>query len=187
MAIFALAPRSIPNIEMNTYKEAEMKQALCVIWVVVLVLGFSNCATDRLSNEEKEAKELVSGFWECFNERNFAGFDMLVGATYVNRWSAFDELPGSEGLSQFFNDICRGFPGCKWTINSIEVDGEYVSTYWTFSGVHAGNYAGVPSTGNFVTVSGRMVHRVEDGRIQEGWMSWWNWGLKQQIDVIPAV
>lgn len=56
----------------------------------------------------------------------------------------------------------------------------------TGTGVHTGEFLGIPPTGRRVSMSGIAIHRVQDGRIVEHWAQIDALGLLQQLGAVPA-
>ena len=77
-------------------------------------------------------------------------------------------------------------PDLQFTIDGQLAEGDQVATRWTSSGTHEGELMGIGPTGNRVTIEGIVIHRLADGKIQEGWWNWDTMGLMQQLGAIPA-
>lgn len=48
-------------------------------------------------------------------------------------------------------------------------EGDRVTTRWSATGTHTGDFAGIPATGRVVTLAGTDIHRVSGDRIVELW------------------
>ena len=134
-----------------------------------------------------ENKATVRRFFEeVFNEQDFAAADEIVAADYINHNPAPGELPGREGLKQFVAYLHSANEGIRFVIEDQIAEGDKVVTRWTATGTHTGEFAGIPATGKRYTTKAINIHRVVDGRIQEGWLEWDTLGWMQQIGVIPS-
>ena len=71
------------------------------------------------------------------------------------------------------------------TIDEQLTEGEKVVTRWTAHGTHQGELAGIPATGKSSTVSGIAIDRFVDGRIAETWGIFDEFGMMQQLGIIP--
>ncbi|WP_226961596.1 MULTISPECIES: ester cyclase [Streptomyces] len=63
-------------------------------------------------------------------------------------------------------------------------EGNLVSTRFTVTGTHSGDFMGLGATGRPVRVTGQVTHRFEHGLLAE---SWWNWdqlGLLSQLGLV---
>ena len=58
-------------------------------------------------------------------------------------------------------------------------------TRYTASGTHQGEFFGVGATGEWVTMSGIMVDRLEDGMVEE-WPEYDLLGVMRQLGAVPT-
>ncbi|MFE0514587.1 ester cyclase [Streptomyces sp. NPDC058964] len=66
--------------------------------------------------------------------------------------------------------------------------GDRVCTRWTWTGVHKGDFMGIPDTGRQVTMTGTTVFRFgEDGKLAEGWWQYDRLGLMAQLGALDAL
>jgi steroid delta-isomerase-like uncharacterized protein len=125
-------------------------------------------------------------FEEVFNQGNLAVADEIVADGYVNHNPAPGESPGREGLKQFVTGVRTAFRDLHFAIDDQVAEGDKVVTRWRATGIHQGDFAGVPPTGKAVMITALNLHRVSDGQIQEGWLNWDALGLLQQLGVVPT-
>jgi len=59
-------------------------------------------------------------------------------------------------------------------------------TRWTAHATHKGELAGIPATGKLATVTGMGVDRILNGKIVESWGLFDQFGMLQQLGVIPS-
>lgn len=135
-----------------------------------------------------EANKAVIGrfFEDIFNQGHLDVADEIVAANYVNHNPAPGETPGVAGLKQFVTTLRTAFPNLHFTIDDLIAEADKVTTRWTVTGTHQEEFAGIPATGKPVTVTAINIHRIVDGKVQEGWLNWDALGMMQQLGVIPA-
>jgi steroid delta-isomerase-like uncharacterized protein len=104
----------------------------------------------------------------------------------VQHNAAPTEAPGREGLKMFVTYAHAGFQDLHFTVDDQIAEGDKVVTRWTCTGIHQGEFAGVPATGKRVTFSAINIHRVVNNQIQEGWLNWDALSLLQQLGAIPV-
>jgi predicted ester cyclase len=80
----------------------------------------------------------------------------------------------------------NAFPDLHFTIDEQIAEGNTVMTRWTAHGTHNGELAGLPPTGKPAMVVGVNLDRVEHGKIVESWGIFDQFGMMQQLGVIPA-
>jgi predicted ester cyclase len=76
-------------------------------------------------------------------------------------------------------------PNLSHTIEDMLAEGDRVAVRLTARGTHTGEFMGIPPTGKQVTVTGTVICRIAEGKIQEDWFNSDALGLLQQLGVIP--
>lgn len=127
-------------------------------------------------------------FEEAFGKGNLAVVDEIVAPDQVNGGpGALPEMPsGPEGSKMLITTYRSAFPDLHFTIDEQIAEGNTVVTRWTAHGTHNGELAGIPATGKRTTVVGLGVDRIENGKIVESWGLFDQFGMLQQLGVIPA-
>lgn len=136
-----------------------------------------------MSTEENKA--VVRRAWEGV-DRGDLGVAEEVYATDCVIHEPDEDIEGVEAAKEFIGMFLEAFPGMDMTIEDMVAEGDKVAARWTARGVHRGELAGIPPSGNEISVSGIIIHCVEDGKIAEEWEMPDNMGLMQQIGAIPA-
>jgi steroid delta-isomerase-like uncharacterized protein len=135
----------------------------------------------------EQNKALVRRFFdEVWNGRNLAAIDDLFEPDYVAHGRPPSLPPGPEGLKQRIAMTHSAFPDGRMTVEDQVAEGDIVVTRWTAHGTHQGEYLGLPPTGKQVTVRGVDIDRVANGRIAESWDLFDQWGLMEQLGVVPS-
>ena len=124
---------------------------------------------------------------EVFSQGNLAVADEITAADHVNLGpAALPGLPpGPEGNKQLVMLYRNAFPDVQFTVDEQIAEGDKVVTRWTGRGTHEGELAGIPATGKSTTVTGIAVNRIVNGKIVESWGIFDQFGLMQQLGVIP--
>jgi steroid delta-isomerase-like uncharacterized protein len=91
-----------------------------------------------------------------------------------------------EGGFAYLFGFMKAFPDSQVTIEDMIAEGDQVVTKKTFTGTHTGDFAGIPSTGNKVTLEFVDIMRVRDGKIVEHWNCIDQLSFMQQLGVIPT-
>jgi len=127
-------------------------------------------------------------FDEVFGKGKLAVADELIAKDHVN--SGPGTLPGlptgPEGTKQFVTMYRNAFPDVHFTIDEQIAEGDKVVTRWTGHGTHQGELMGIPATGKSSTVTGIVVDRLANGKIAESWGIFDQFGMMQQLGVIPT-
>ena len=127
-------------------------------------------------------------FEEVFGKGKLNVLDEIIAKDNVN--SGPGSLPGlpngPEGAKQLITIYRNAFPDVHFTIDEQIAEGDKVVTRWTAHGTHQGELVGIPATSKSTTVTGINVDRVVNGKIAESWGIFDQFGMMQQLGVIPV-
>ena len=79
------------------------------------------------------------------------------------------ELAGIHGARRICERYLAGFSEATFEVTSMEATEDRVTTHMRLRGRHTGAYGGHEPTGQVIETRCLLVHRMEDGRIAEGW------------------
>lgn len=126
-------------------------------------------------------RKLMTQVWRG---RNLGLIDRHVSPAY--RESApFGDVIGRDGYHDGVAMFNSAFHSIGIVVHDQLVDGDKVCSRFTFTGIHAGEFLGVPATGSPVEMTGMDLVRFEDGLIVEEWISLDLWGLMTQLGAFP--
>lgn len=134
-------------------------------------------------------KAIIRRFFDgAFEKEDLAVLDEIVAPDQVSRGPGTPPgmPPGPEGSKMFIVAYRSAFPDLHFTIDEQIAEGNTVVTRWTAHGTHTGELAGIPATGKRATVVGVGIDRIENGKIVESWGTFDQFGMLQQLGVIPA-
>jgi predicted ester cyclase len=127
-----------------------------------------------------ENKALVRQYFDVFhNQRQFDLGDQILGS---------ELLVPTLGVAAMMR---TAFPDYQITIDDQLAEADKVTTVWTASGTHQGEWASpigpVASTGRTAMWTGTTTLRIVDGKIAEViGTNWDHLGLLQQLGALPA-
>jgi steroid delta-isomerase-like uncharacterized protein len=127
-------------------------------------------------------------FEEVFGKGKLNVLDEIIAKDHVNSGpGALPGLPtGIEGAKQLVTVYRNAFPDLHFTIDEQIAEGDKVVTRWTGHGTNKGELLGMPATGKSSTVTGIVVDRIANGKIAETWGVFDQFGMMQQLGVIPT-
>ena len=134
-------------------------------------------------------KEIVRRYIvDAFSQGNLAVLDEIIDPHQVNGGpGALPGVPpGPEGNKMLITAYRNAFPDLHFTIDEQIAEGNTVVTRWTAHGTHKGEFAGISPTGKQATVVGMGLDRIENGKIVASWGLFDQFGMLQQLGVIPA-
>ena len=133
----------------------------------------------------EENKAIARQFFQMFELGNPSMADEIVAADYYNH-DAPDPRAGLEGVKNVVTRTKSAMPDLHFDLEYQIAEGDKVVNRYTWSGTHQGDYFGVPATGKRVNWTATATFRITAGKIREAWINWDQWGLMQQMDVVPA-
>jgi hypothetical protein len=137
-----------------------------------------------------EANKATSRRWieEVFSKGNLAVADEIVAPNHSNSGpAALPGLPnGPEGGKMIVTFWRTAFPDLHFTIDEQIAESDTVMTRWTATGTQTGELAFMPPTGKSTTVTGVLIDRFENGMIAHTWAIFDQFGMMQQLGLIPT-
>jgi steroid delta-isomerase-like uncharacterized protein len=135
-----------------------------------------------MSLEENKAfiTRMTDEFW---NTGNMAVVGEFFADNYVQHGPT-----GTMDMEQFKQTAAAyfaGFPDLHITTDHLIAEGDKVVKRWTARFTHAGEYMGIPPTGNKMLVEGIEIFRIANGKIVEVWAEMDVMGMLRQLGVIP--
>jgi steroid delta-isomerase-like uncharacterized protein len=116
-----------------------------------------------------ENKELVRHIMEDgFNKQDMAVVYDTFHTDYVRHGHGVASM-GS--LAEHVEDLKArhaAFDDARFNIQKILGDGDTVAVYYIFTGVHSGEFNGMPATGKSVSRPAAAFFTVRDGKVSEG-------------------
>ena len=137
-----------------------------------------------LETNKTVARRLLEEVW---NKGNLAVLNEIIAKDHVSRGPGTlpGLLAGPDGTKQLVTVYRNAFPDVRFTIDEQIAEGDQVVTRWTADGTHKGELQGIPATGKSSTVTGIAVDRIVNGKIAESWGIFDQFGMMQQLGVIP--
>ena len=131
------------------------------------------------------ARRLLEEVW---NNGNLAVLSDIIAKDHVGTGpGTLPGLPdGPDGTKQLVTVYRNAFPDVQFMVDEQIAEGDKVFTRWTAHGTHKGELAGIPATGKPATVTGIAVDRIANGMIAESWGLFDQFGMMQQLGVIPT-
>jgi steroid delta-isomerase-like uncharacterized protein len=117
------------------------------------------------------AEAVVRRFYdELWNRWRLDLVNEIVSETLRFRGSLGATLTGRAAFTAYAESIRAAFPDWHNRVDELLAVGDRVVTRMTWSGTHAGAFAGVEPTGARVEYVGAAFFRLADGVIEEAWV-----------------
>lgn len=106
---------------------------------------------------------------EIFPANDQAALAEIISDTFVNHEAPPGTPPGLGSITFFMNMLHSAFSDQRWEIDQTVTEDDTVVLQCTHSGVHTGEFFGVPATGKPFAYKQMHVVRFEDGMGVEHW------------------
>ena len=127
---------------------------------------------------------------KAWNAGDLDGYLSLYDSTiklYGYAPEPFDKAAVTEFYKQIFASLSPAGGPPELVFHEVLVDGDLYCCRFTMSGVHTGEFMGVPATGKPYALGGITILRFGDkGTVVERWSSADMLGLLVQLGAIPA-
>jgi steroid delta-isomerase-like uncharacterized protein len=130
-------------------------------------------------------KTLIRRFVDSLNSGAPSSLEEFIAADYVYHNPAVPEVKDFATLKQFNAITSAAFPDLHFTIEDLIAEGDKIVYRYSATGTHKGALNGIEATGKTVTITGMVISRVVNGKVQEDWEQTDMLGLMQQLGVIP--
>lgn len=126
--------------------------------------------------------------YDLINAGDIDGFVELLADDFVEH----EEMPpgisqDTAGTKEFFRMTLAGMPDLRMDVQDVVADGNKVVARVKCTGTHAGEFMGIPATGNRVDVALIDIMAFgDDGLVHEHWGVMDNLSMMQQLGVLPA-
>jgi steroid delta-isomerase-like uncharacterized protein len=135
--------------------------------------------------DESNGQVMQRAFHEIMTRGNIAAIDELFASDFTGH----DTSGGTFGREEFREgvlDMLSAFSDRLVKIADQVVAEDKVVTRWQATGVHAGEFNGIPATGRRVSLTGISIDRIAGGKIVESWEVTDDAGLLRQLGVDPT-
>ena len=134
-----------------------------------------------MSTENKAL--LQRWFDEVWNDGRAASIDEILSDTALIHGLGAGPI-GPDGFKEFHAAYCNAFPDVDVHLDHVVAEGDVVAARWTASATHQGDGLGFAATGKPTRFTGMTFARVEHGKLVEGWNTFDQLGMLQQLGVV---
>jgi steroid delta-isomerase-like uncharacterized protein len=134
-------------------------------------------------------KELVKKFYqEVWNERRANCVEKYLSPSHaLVDPNAMDTKTGPEAYKTVLTRFLQAFSNLKFEVQEMVCEKDKVVASWTITGVHSGEYNGLPATNKKITVEGISIHQIADGKIMDTYSVWDTLGLMKKVGAVVTI
>lgn len=121
-----------------------------------------------------------------FNQKDPSAVDAYFSRNLVDHALPPGVPEGFEGRKIFYSAFLAAFSDLRVRVEDVFAEGDKLVTRWSAQGTHDGELMGIPPTGRKASIGGVAIDRFENGQSVEHWEVFDQFGLMQQLGVIPS-
>lgn len=151
---------------------------------LLIVIGCSSSVTQQA---EKNKQLFFQGV-EAINNRDWEALDDLIAPNYIRHCQATPDVKVNslEDFKQFLKQDAATFPDSRMTIHHMVAEGNLVAFHGTYVGTQEGQMGPFPPTNKQMSLEFFGVHRIENGKLAESWLTWDNLAALTQLGHYPS-
>jgi steroid delta-isomerase-like uncharacterized protein len=125
-------------------------------------------------------------FNAAVNNGDFQAFEEVVAPEVIDHDPVPGQVPGLEGIRQFFTELRTSFPDLTISVEQMVADADYVALAYTMTGTQQGRFLGFAPTGKQIRARGVEIGKFAHGQLIERWGSSDLLGILQQLGLVPS-
>jgi len=154
--------------------------------ILLLLFGIVSC-TDSSTILEQQNKEIVKKSFEVVGNGEYEEMSTYIAENYVRHCQATPELviESLDAFKEFIRMDRKSIPDQKLNVKMLVAEGDLVAFWATYTGTQTGQMGPFPPTGKSVELDFSGVHRLENGKVVETWVTWDNVTVLSQLGLFP--
>jgi len=160
------------------------------ILILIFLLGFFGLmvsCSGSLDPLAQKNKEIVKKSFEVVGNGDYEGMNRYIAEEYVRHCQATPELiiESLDAFKEFIRADRMAIPDQKLNVKMLVAEGDLVAFWATYTGTHTGQMGPFPPTGKTAELDFSGVHRLENGKVVETWVTWDNITILGQLGLFP--
>ncbi len=119
-----------------------------------------------IDNNKQVARRVLE---QVFPANDLNALQEVISDQFVNHEAPPGTPPGLGGITMFMQLLHDAFTDQRWEIHDVLAEGDKVAIRCAHSGVHTGDYFGMPATGRTFAYPQMHIIRVLQGKGVEHW------------------
>lgn len=142
-------------------------------------------ASPTAADHVKAVKVVVEQASDYINSRNYDALSDVIADDYRRHSQATPDIEVTS-LAQFVTFLKQGamaFPDDRAIFDILVTEGDLVAFWGRYEGTNTGP-GPFPPTGKSVSIEMAGIHRIENGKIAETWVTWDNMVMFSQLGIV---
>src|SRR5687768_18606663 len=124
-----------------------------------------------MSTQTEQNKAIVRHSYETADKNDLASFSEQLAPDLVLHYPGMTGPLNREALLQMMNVMFSGLTQRQHVFEDQIAEGDKVATRLTLHAIHTGEFQSMPASGNQIVVPQIAIHRIQNGKIVEVWVS----------------
>ena len=152
----------------------------------LFLFGLISC-TDPNVELAKQNTETVTKIFEVVANGDFNSLDTYMAEDYVRHCQATPDLvvTSLDDFKEFLRQDRLAIPDQKIKVIKLIAEGNLVSFWMTYEGTQTGQMGPFPPSNKYAKLDVFGIHRLENGKIVESWLTWDNIAFLSQLGYFP--
>ena len=139
-----------------------------------------------MSTQTEQNKAIVRRNYETADKNDLTAFSEQLALDLVLHYPGMPGPLNREALLQMMNVMFSGLTQRQHVFKDQIAEGDKVATRLTLHAVHTGEFQGMPATSNQIVVPQIAIHRIQNGKIVEVWVSSDDISMMKQLGLMPS-
>ena len=139
-----------------------------------------------MSTQTEQNKAIVRRNYETADKNDLTAFSEQLAPNLVLHYPGMPGPLNREALIQMMNVMFSGLTQRQHVFEDQIAEDDKVATRLTLHAVHTGEFQGMPATGKQIVVPQIAIHRIQNGKIVEVWVSSDDISMMKQLGLMPS-
>lgn len=159
-------------------------QALALL--LIFLVGTMSCTDPNLALA-KQNKELVTKAFEVVGNGDFDNLGDYISDNYVRHSQATPDfnITSLDQFKDFIREDRKACPDQQYDIKILVADGDFVAFWGVYKATQTGQMGPFPPSNKRAELEFSGIHRIENNKIVETWVTWDNIAFLSQLGYFP--
>ena len=139
-----------------------------------------------MSTQIEQNKAIVRRNYETADRNDLTTFSEQLAPDLVLHYPGMPGPLNREALLQMMNVMFSGLTQRQHVFEDQIAEGDKVATRLTLHAVHTGEFQGMPATGRQIAMAQTAIHRIQNGKIVEVWVSSDDISMMKQLGLMSS-
>ena len=139
-----------------------------------------------MSTQTEQNKVIVRRNYETADKNDMTTFSEQLAPDLVLHYPGMPGPLNRQALIQMMNVMFSGLTQRQHVFEDQIAEDDKVATRLTLHAIHTGEFQGMPATGMQIVVPQIAIHRIQNGKIVEVWVSSDDISMMKQLGLMPS-